>query len=88
MPLDRSKGVTTVIQLKSEGQTLLTESLLSAHMGADIIMIDTGRREDVEEVDRVLRKGRLRDRVKIAFGGDVRVRANAFGHYPLSILSR
>lgn len=70
---DESKGMTTVIQLKSEGQTLLAESLLAANMGADIVMIDTGRKEDIEKVDRALRKERLRDRVKIAFGGGVRI---------------
>lgn len=70
---DEPKSMTTVVQLKSEGQTLLAESLLAANMGADIIMIDTGRKEDIEEVDRALRKERLRDRVKIAFGGDVRI---------------
>jgi len=71
--VDESKSVTSIIQLKSEGQTLLAESLLAANMGANIIMIDTGRKEDIEEVDRALRKEWLRDRVKIAFGGSVRI---------------
>lgn len=71
--LSASKDITTIVQLKSEGQTLLTESLLAAGMGADIIMIDTGRKEDIEEVDLVLRKERLRHRVKVAFGGDVKI---------------
>lgn len=67
------KGMIIIVQVKSQGHTLLTESLIAANMGASIVMIDTGRKEDIEEVDHALRKERLRDRVKIAFGGDVRI---------------
>jgi nicotinate-nucleotide pyrophosphorylase (carboxylating) len=69
----RQNGMTLVVQLKSQGQTLLMESLLAANMGADIIMIDTGRKEDIEEVDFILRRERLRHQVKVAFGGNIKI---------------
>jgi nicotinate-nucleotide pyrophosphorylase (carboxylating) len=67
------EGFVRVIQLKGEGGRLLQEAVLAAEGGADIIMIDTGRREDIEEVDRSLRQQGLRKRVKIAFGGNIRI---------------
>jgi nicotinate-nucleotide pyrophosphorylase (carboxylating) len=67
------KHFTLTIQLKSEGQKLLREATLAAQMGAHIIMIDTGRREDIDRVDLILRERQLRHGVKIAFGGDIRI---------------
>jgi nicotinate-nucleotide pyrophosphorylase (carboxylating) len=67
------EGFVLVIQLKEEGRRLLHEAALATKGGADIIMIDTGRREDIEKVDRSLRQQRLRNRVKIAFGGNIRI---------------
>ena len=64
------KGQTLVIQLK---QGLLREALLAAQEGADIIMIDTGRKEDIERVDSTLKAKGLRGHIKIAFGGNVRI---------------
>lgn len=71
---NRSRDTMTVIvQLKSKGQKLASEALLAARMGADIIMIDTGRRADIDKVDIVLRKERIRDRVRVAFGGNIKI---------------
>jgi nicotinate-nucleotide pyrophosphorylase (carboxylating) len=67
------KGRTLVIQLKGEGNGLLREALLAAEKGSDIIMIDTGRKEDVERVDSGLRAKGLRSGVRIAFGGNIRI---------------
>lgn len=67
------KGHTLVIQLKDEKQGLLREALLAAQGGADIIMIDTGRKEDIERVDSTLKAKGLRGRLQIAFGGNVRI---------------
>jgi nicotinate-nucleotide pyrophosphorylase (carboxylating) len=62
-----------VIQLKSAGRRLLREAVLAGQLGADIVMIDTGRKEDIREVDRALREKGLRRRVQIAFGGNIRI---------------
>jgi nicotinate-nucleotide pyrophosphorylase (carboxylating) len=65
------KQSTVVIQLKGHGQNLLREAILAAQSGSDIIMIDTGRKEDIERIDSRLRAKGLRDRVQIAFGGNI-----------------
>jgi nicotinate-nucleotide pyrophosphorylase (carboxylating) len=65
------KGHTLVIQLKGEGHGLLREAVLAAERGADIIMIDTGRKEDIVNIDSGLRAKGLRDRVQIAFAGNI-----------------
>jgi nicotinate-nucleotide pyrophosphorylase (carboxylating) len=53
------------------GHNLLREAILTAESGADIIMIDTGRKEDIEKIDSSLRAKGLRDRVQIAFAGNI-----------------
>jgi nicotinate-nucleotide pyrophosphorylase (carboxylating) len=65
------KPFSKVVQLKSRGRRLTQESILAAQHGANIIMIDTGRSEDIERVHQGLRKQGLRERVKIAFGGNI-----------------
>ncbi len=62
---------TLVVQLKGEGQGLLREAVLTAQRGADVIMIDTGRKEDIEWIDSGLREKGLREVVQIAFGGNI-----------------
>ena len=64
---------TIVIQLKSLGKKLLQEATLAARLGAHIIMIDTGKQEDIKRVDLVLKEQGLRKGVKIAFGGNIRI---------------
>ena len=67
------KERTLVIQLKGEGQGLLREAVLAARKGADIIMIDTGEKGDIERIDSGLRAKGLRSGVQIAFGGNIRI---------------
>ncbi len=67
------KGYTLVIQLKGEEHGLPRETVLAAQGGADIIMIDTGRKEDIECVDSTLKAKGLRGRLQIAFGGNIRI---------------
>jgi nicotinate-nucleotide pyrophosphorylase (carboxylating) len=62
-----------VVQLKSAGRRLLREAVLAGQLGAHTVMIDTGRKEDILEVDRALKEKGLRRRVQIAFGGDIRI---------------
>ena len=67
------KGYTLVIQLKGEEHGLPREAILAAQGGADIIMIDTGRKGDIERVDSILRAKGLRGSLQIAFGGNIRI---------------
>jgi nicotinate-nucleotide pyrophosphorylase (carboxylating) len=67
------KDVAKVVQLKSEGKTLLEEALVAVNLGAHVIMIDTGRRQDIRGVDRLLKKKGIRKKVKIAFGGKIQI---------------
>jgi len=55
------------IQVKS-----VEEALFAVRCGAGIIMVDTGRMDDLADVDRALRSGGWRDRVRLAFAGGVR----------------
>ena len=73
LSVKNSKRVTKIIQLKSKGKRLCQEALVASQLGTDIIMIDTGHKEDIKMVDLVLRKQRLRRRVKIAFGGNIKI---------------
>lgn len=68
------KDVAKVVQLKSEGETLLEEALVAVNLGAHIVMIDTGRRQDIQGVDLLLKKKGMRQKVKIAFGGEIQIR--------------
>ncbi|MFB3886548.1 MAG: hypothetical protein ACE144_15080 [Thermodesulfobacteriota bacterium] len=67
------KGYTRVIQLKGEELGIRREALLAAQGGADIIMIDTGRKGDIGRVNSVLKAKGLRRGVRIAFGGNIRI---------------
>lgn len=60
-----------VVQLKSRGEKLLQEATLAARLGAGIIMIDTGKKEDIEKVDLALREQGLRKKVRLAFAGNI-----------------
>jgi nicotinate-nucleotide pyrophosphorylase (carboxylating) len=67
------KGYTLVIQLKGEEFGLPREAVLAAQGGADIIMIDTGRKEDIDRVDSILQAKGLRGGLQIAFGGNIEI---------------
>jgi nicotinate-nucleotide pyrophosphorylase (carboxylating) len=64
---------TTIVQLKSKGGNLLQKAALAARLGAHIIMIDTGKPEDISNVDLALRERGLRKGIKIAFGGNIQI---------------
>jgi len=67
------KHFTKVVQLKSKGKRLCQEALVASQSGAHIIMIDTGQKEDIKMVDFALREQRLRHRVQIGFGGNIKI---------------
>lgn len=60
-----------VVQLKSRGKRLVREATLAARFGARVIMIDTGEKADIKDVDIALRAQELRRKVRLAFAGDI-----------------
>lgn len=63
-----------VIQIKGIEKDIAAEALEAARFHADIIYIDSGSHEDLRIVSRELNKNSLRVNVKIAFGGNVRIK--------------
>lgn len=61
-----------VVQVGKSGE-LARETAEALENKADIIFVDTGRIEDVRVVLRVLKEMNARDKVRIAFGGNVSI---------------
>jgi nicotinate-nucleotide pyrophosphorylase (carboxylating) len=62
-----------VVQLRGEYGTLPDEAREAVTAGAGILMIDTGRIEDLRAVVSAIEAGGWRSKIKIAFGGGVTV---------------
>ena len=62
-----------VIQLKSHGEQLAEECRAAVRHGADILMIDTGQKEDITVVSQGLYEAGLRSKVKVAYSGNIRL---------------
>ncbi|MFX1465754.1 MAG: hypothetical protein ACFFA5_04715 [Promethearchaeota archaeon] len=60
-----------VVQLKAETNEIWREASEAASLGSDIIMIDTGNKEDIAIVSRKLIELGNRDSVKLAFSGSI-----------------
>jgi nicotinate-nucleotide pyrophosphorylase (carboxylating) len=65
-------GCPVVIQVRGELATLEEEALEAANRGAAVVMVDTGNREDLRRVNRILNEHGLRDRIKLAFAGCIK----------------
>jgi len=63
----------SVIQVKGEFKSIAEEVLAAANNGAEVIMVDTGILEDCHTASQVLREEDLRDDVKLAFGGGIKI---------------
>ncbi len=61
-----------VIQIRGETGPIDEEAVMVAQQGAAVVMVDTGRVQDIEMVSVGLRKARLRDRVELAFAGNLK----------------
>jgi nicotinate-nucleotide pyrophosphorylase (carboxylating) len=62
-----------VVQVKGRYGNVASEACEVAESGANVVFIDTGRPDDVRAaVERLLQRG-LRNRVKLAFGGGVKI---------------
>ena len=62
-----------VIQIRGETDNIEIEAVKAAEHGSNIIFVDTGNVADLEQVGKVLRKNNLREKVKLAFGGSIKL---------------
>jgi len=62
-----------VVQMEGAYQDIALEAEEAALYGADIIFVDSGRSEDVGRVTERLNRSGVRNRVEIAFGGNIRI---------------
>lgn len=63
--------ITKVIQIRGENAPVEEETLAAVESGADILMVDTGVRDDLLGCIRQLERARARGRVQVAFAGNV-----------------
>lgn len=61
-----------VIQVRGETGPIGKEAVSVAQRGAAVIMVDTGKIDDLETVSSELRRAGLRDRVDLAFAGNLK----------------
>ena len=69
----KASNRTKVIQLKGETKPIAQEAEEAALNGANIIMIDTGNPDDVDLVSKILHQLGLRNKIKIAFAGNIKL---------------
>jgi nicotinate-nucleotide pyrophosphorylase (carboxylating) len=62
-----------VVQIRGETDSIENEAVKAAECGANIIFVDTGNIIDLERVARILTDKGLRQRVKLAFGGSIKL---------------
>jgi nicotinate-nucleotide pyrophosphorylase (carboxylating) len=63
-----------VIQLRGEMEPIARETLAAARMGAATLMVDTGNLDDLQAASTALRRENLREKVTLAFAGNLRLR--------------
>lgn len=67
LPLNRE----VVVQIRGETTSVENEAIEAVHAGANVVMVDTGRRENLAKVTQALKNKGLRSRVRIAFAGNI-----------------
>lgn len=67
------RGRTVVVQIRGEYKSVANEAIEAMEAGAGIVMVDTGKVEDINHVVQALSRRGRRDVVKIGFGGAVTV---------------
>ena len=65
------KGFVRAIQLRGEVEDIADETVAALDLGAEILMVDTGRLEDLDLVARLVREHGRRDQTTLAFAGDI-----------------
>ncbi|MEM0030970.1 MAG: nicotinate-nucleotide pyrophosphorylase [Candidatus Geothermarchaeota archaeon] len=63
-----------VVQIRGEFKNIDKEAVEAVIYGADIVFIDTGDINDLKIVNEVLKEKDLRESVRIAFGGNVKIK--------------
>ncbi len=74
--LEAVKGIENrlkVIQVRGETKDIVEEAIEAVRYGANIIMIDTGDLSHIERVSKALRERGLRNKVLLAFGGNIKL---------------
>lgn len=66
------RGRVKVIQIKGDRGGVALEACEAAYYGAGIVFIDTGRKEDIRLTSEALQSSGLREKVRVAFAGNVR----------------
>lgn len=65
------KGYVRAIQLRGLVEDIATETRSALELGAEILMVDSGRLEDLDLVARLVRDAGRRGQTTIAFAGDI-----------------
>jgi nicotinate-nucleotide pyrophosphorylase (carboxylating) len=65
------QGYVRAIQLRGLVEDIALEARSAIELGAEILMVDSGRLEDLDLVARMVREAGRRDRTTIAFAGDI-----------------
>ena len=63
-----------IIQLRGEFSPIAEEALEAIASGAQVLMVDTGSRRDLDEVLKVLKKKKPPARVRLAFAGGIQLK--------------
>lgn len=66
-------GFLKVVQIRSEGAGIEQDTVDACQSSADILMIDTGNTDDIRIVLDTVHKLQMRDKVKLAFAGNVKI---------------
>jgi nicotinate-nucleotide pyrophosphorylase (carboxylating) len=64
-------GYVRAVQLRGLVEDIATETRSAIELGAEILMVDSGRLDDLDLVARLVREAGRRDRTTIAFAGDI-----------------
>ncbi|MEL7624055.1 MAG: quinolinate phosphoribosyl transferase [Clostridiales bacterium] len=67
------KGYTRVIQIRSEDGDVMEQTVQAVQGGAGILMVDTGKLEDLDRCVGCLESMGARSQVKVAFSGNVKL---------------
>jgi len=62
-----------VVQIHGNFTDISMEACEAVENGADIVFIDTGRRDDVRAVTKILNEKNLRQQIKVVFAGSIRL---------------
>lgn len=80
-------GHKKVVQIKGRQKDIALEAREAAEFNADIIFVDSGQPQDLRQLADLLNREGLRERVKIAFGGSVKIEdIDRFRELPVDIL--